>query len=274
MKKARLVKHISIALALFTTAVMIMMIAVACGNDTNSDGNLYILEAESMDLSNYYGLADSASPSGASAILGVNSDAPQTCLDSLNKKKADGSNYNDGYFVGFFNGASNKFVFTFESDADATASFSLRLGSENGNCKFNSDNLTVKVNDAEIAFNEFTVSGPSGRKWGAFKDYEISSEINLRKNDLTGENDNVIVDGEVKISRPERVKNIIEITLGYNDYWAQYTAGGFGIDCLKLNTSANITWDDYWVGGWAIDWDIDENAAITQVGNKDQMGGL
>ncbi len=250
--------------------MLVAGLAVACNNgDETNKSKSYIIEAESMDLSDYHGVAQSANPDGADTILGANSGAPSAAINSLNKKKADGTNYNDGYFVGFFNTAGKSFTFTLESDTAAKAKFSLRLGSEYGNMQFNASNLTIKVNGTAIAFNSFTVAGPSGGNWGQFVDYAIDTEIDLLKNDLTGENSDIVIDGAVKVARPIRVQNTIEIILGANSYWPGFTAGGFGIDCLKLTTEAGVTWADYWVGGWADDWDQDEDLPITRVGNKD-----
>jgi len=266
-------KKILRLICLIIVTMLALSVLTACPPE-GGKGTLYIIEAESMDLTEFQGLAQSGSPKGADCILGVNKNNDnKACVESLNKKTADNKAYNDGYFLGFFNGVNNNFTFTFESDANAKATFSLRLGSEFGSNEFNKNNLTIKVNGTAIDYKAFKVSGPA-KDWGAFKDYAINVEIDLRKNDPTGKNFE-IKDGEgtVKISKPILVQNTIEIILGDNKYWGGTSyAGGFGIDCLKLTTTAKVTWDDYWVGGWAYDWDTDKDTAMLLVGNKDLIG--
>lgn len=254
----KIIRFISVA------ACALLLIAVFSGCGSTDDkpptpsvsGKTFVIEAESMNLSEYYGVGYSGGGAQEKAIQsGAN--MPKVAADSLNKKDVDGRDFNSGYFVGFFNGEGTKFIFTFESDAaEEDCTLKLRLGSEHGEMMFNPDLLTIKVNGSELTYDKFTVKGGADADYGEFGDYEISAKIDLVDNELLG-NDDIEIDGEVVLERPIRRKNTVELILKANNYWTTGTnpTGGPGIDCIKIVTDedANLTWDDYWNGGFAVD---------------------
>lgn len=221
-------------------------------------GGAYVIEAEAMNIDGYQGVGYSGGGSGIGAIQGVkDAGIPQAAKDSLNKTDKDGKAYNDGFFIGFFNGAGTHFEFTFESDADVTdCTLTLRLGSEHGDMTFNPSLLTIKVNGEELDYEPFTVTGSDG-EYGEFKDYTLSSKISLKKNEVIGNDDLKDSQGNVVIERPVKVQNTIELILKTNNYWTDSTntTGGPGIDCIKIDTDSTLTWTDYWLGGWPEDFE-------------------
>lgn len=221
--------------------------------------NVYVIEAESMNLDDFAGVGYSGGGAGDGAIQGVHdANMKDVTKNSLNKKGSDGKAYNDGFFLGFFNGAGTHFEFTFESDEDATdCTLTLRLGSEHGDMMFNPSLLTIKVNGEELDYAPFTVVGGEAKDvYGEFKDYTLSTKISLRKNTQTGNNDLKDSQGNVVIARPVRTQNVIEIILRANNYWGSTNpTGGPGIDCIKIETSSKLSWVDYWLGGWPEDFE-------------------
>lgn len=268
-------------ISLLICALLSVMVLAACGPDTDEEkdpdptGKSFIIEAESMNLSEYYGVGYSGGGAQDKAIQ-RGTKLTAAASNSLNKKDSAGNDFNEGYLVGFFNGEGTKFVFTFESDiAEENCTLKLRLGSEHGDIMFDPSLLTIKVNGTELSYDAFTVTGVSG-EYGAFNDYELSGKINLVDNKLLGNND-IIIDGEVVLARPVKQQNTVELILKSNTYWTtnpNNPTGGPGIDCIKVVTEeAELSWADYWNGGFAVDVEIFEGEVeiLHQVGYKNNF---
>ncbi len=248
-----------------------------------AQSGLWILEAEAMNLDDFYGVGMSGGGQQDGAIQGAtDNNIPQAAKDTLNKTDSKGQPYNAGYFVGFFNGDGTSFTFTFESSqAVEDATLILRLGSEHGDMTFDPEILTIKVNGVELDYEPFTVTGEVN-SYGEFADYEISTKIDLLANEVTGDDSLKDPDtGEVIIDRPVRTQNTIELILHKNNYWAGNNdpTGGPGIDCIKIEADSEIGYTtigsgenaqpkDYWLGGWPEDYekDGDEIFILERVG--------
>lgn len=255
-----------------------------------TDEGLWVIEAEAMNLDDFHGVGMSGGGNQDGAIQGAgDAGLSQAALASLNKTDSDGESYNDGYFVGFFNGDGTRFTFTFEStEAVSDATLILRLGSEHGDMMFDPDILTIKVNGVELDYEPFTVTGEEN-SYGAFADYEISTKISLLANEVTGHSDLKDSAGNVVIERTDRVQNTVEIILHTNEYWVggNNTTGGPGIDCIKIDAEGTtITYPtmgaedepvekDYWLGGWPEDFEElnGEVSIIYRRGYAEKHGG-
>ena len=249
---------------MFTMLALILPLVALASCDPNGggggntdDAKTYIFEAESQNLDDYYGTGDSGGGAQDGAIQnGI--DFSAAARDSLNKKDSDGNDYNGGFIVGYFNGEGTTLKFVFEAEADVTGcSLSFRLGSEHGNMMFNPDILAIKVNGVELDYDTFTVTGGEPRAYDtAFKDYAISTKIDLVANTILGDNDIKDEAGNVVYARKLRQQNIITLTINNNEYWSGGThtkIGGPGIDCMKITSTVKLSAEDYWVGGFPID---------------------
>ena len=257
-----------------------------------TDEGLWVIEAEAMNLYDFHGVGMSGGGNQDGAIQGAgDAGLSQAALASLNKTDSDGESYNDGYFVGFFNGDGTRFTFTFEStEAVSDATLILRLGSEHGDMMFDPDILTIKVNGVELDYEPFTVTGNAedAGKYGAFADYEISVKVDLLANTATGNNSDIKdSDGNIVIARPERVQNTVELILHANNYWAENNnpTGGPGIDCIKIDaegttimyptigTDDELIEKDYWLGDWPEDIEPTDGSIIYRRGYAEKHGG-
>ncbi len=167
-----------------------------------------VMEAELTNLDGLQGSGWSGGASGANMI--------QMFPDASNMR-AVGYTYMDGL----------TFTFRFDSDKQVSdVSLYVSLSSEIGTVTFNPSNLGILLNGTEINYADMTVTGTTNVV-SAFKEYAVSSGLTLNE----GENvvqlvirDNLLIGGE-RIGG-ERI-------------------GGPIIDCIRVQTSANLTWQPY-----------------------------
>lgn len=208
---------------LFTAIIATMLLLsafalTACGGDgdnsTSGGGNsgnkaqTYTMEAEYTDLDNVIGTGISSDQSGVNMIYGDATDA---------QKKM----WSNGYFVGYTYTSKCKLTFKFTADEAADATFILALGSEIGNIALNPENFRVELNGAEVNYSGMTVPNSSDIAQMAFKDFTVATGLKLKK-------------GE----------NTVTLSVLPNKLMQGSKDGGPCIDCLKIKTSAKLTWTD------------------------------
>jgi hypothetical protein len=177
------------------------------GGSTGGSGtNQYVLEAEYIDLSDIQGAGESSSQGGVQMIFG-----------SGESDKSKG--WSNGYYVAYTYVADLKLDFVFQSDADATASIVLRLGSELGTLLLTPDLFEVQLNGEIVPYA--TLSLPGGSSLEDMKFYDLTVNTNAKVK--AGENTLSLIVRDNKLVAGERV-------------------GAPCIDCVKITTSANLTW--------------------------------
>lgn len=186
---------------------------VACGPDDGGDGKdqagvkTYTMEAEYIDLEGLIGAGESNEAIGVNMIIGQGSD----------DDKAKG--WSNGYFIANTYVADLAFNFVFNSDVAATATIILRLGSEIGNITLTPSSFAVNVNGTAVEYGSIYVSG-SQMDAMSFTDKTVTSNVSL----IAG-------------------KNTISLVVLANTLFGGQT-GGPMIDCVKIKTTANLTWTD------------------------------
>ena len=205
--------------AILATMLLLSAFALtACGGDgdnsTSGGGNsgnkaqTYTMEAEYTDLDNVIGTGISSDQSGVNMIYGDATDA---------QKKM----WSNGYFVGYTYTSKCKLTFKFTADEAADATFILALGSEIGNIALSPENFRVELNGAEVNYSGMTVPNSSDIAQMAFKDFTVATGLKLKK-------------GE----------NTVTLSVLPNKLMQGSKDGGPCIDCLKIKTSAKLTWTD------------------------------
>ena len=167
----------------------------------------YTLEAEYIDLSNVSGAGESSSQAGVQMIYG-NGEAD----------KAKG--WSEGYFVAYTYVANLQLDFVFESDSDTSATIVLRLGSELGDLMLNPELFEVQLNGATVPYSSISISGNTDLNQVVFQDFTVNTNAQLK----AGQNTISLIVRDNKLVANERV-------------------GGPCVDCVKITTSAVITWN-------------------------------
>lgn len=176
------------------------------GNDTPPTGaQVYVMEAEYLDLDGITGGGISSSMEGPDLIFG----------NGTQEEKDKG--WSNGYYVGFTYTIGFRLDFVFNSDAAASAIISVRLGSELGEILLTPDAFSVKLNDVEIHYNPKIIPG--------------SDMQNMEFVDMTVSTSAQLVEGE----------NIISLIVNANTFNSGQV-GGPMIDCIKVTTTAQLTW--------------------------------
>ncbi len=218
--------------ALILALVLSMCIFVGCGSssDGTTEGDnadiedvldeeqtLYVYEAEDTDLSGLSGVAFSGNFYAYNMVKGLNSPSINTNTTVMNSLSG-------GYFVSYLNAANLTLTFVVEADEASTDNyFAIRMGSEFGPLKINPDNIEIKVNDLALDYDEFQVKGTSGAYTTAFSDAQLPN-IDLNKGE------NIIT-----------VKILSTVNYGISNMDTE--AYGPGIDCIKIGSTADLTWE-------------------------------
>lgn len=158
------------------------------------------------ELTNLDGLQGSGWSGGASGANMI-----QMFPDASNMR-AVGYTYMDGL----------TFTFRFDSDKQVSdVSLYVSLSSEIGTVTFNPSNLGILLNGTEINYADMTVTGTTNVV-SAFKEYTVSSGLTLNE-------------GE----------NVVQLVIRDNLLIGGERIGGPIIDCIRVQTSANLTWQPY-----------------------------
>ncbi len=191
-------------------AIMVLTSLVACGGDQGGSGNkttTYTLEAEYIDLSDVAGAGESSSQSGVQMIYGQGE-----------ADKAKG--WSNGYFVGYTYVANLKLDFNFNADSAATATITLALGSELGDLLLTTDLFEVQLNGVTVPYSSLSLKGGTSLDDIKFYDLVVNTNAQLK----AGANTLSLIVRENKLVAGERV-------------------GAPCVDCVKITTTANITWN-------------------------------
>lgn len=158
------------------------------------------------ELTNLDGLQGSGWSGGASGANMI-----QMFPDASNMR-AVGYTYMDGL----------TFTFRFDSDKQVSdVSLYVSLSSEIGTVTFNPSNLGILLNGTEINYADMTVTGTTNVV-SAFKEYAVSSRLTINE-------------GE----------NVVQLVIRDNLLIGGERIGGPIIDCIRVQTSANLTWQPY-----------------------------
>ena len=209
MKSNKIVSILLIAMLVASVLTFSSCDLLPFGNDNPTGGGTgtSVLEAEYIDLSDIQGAGESSSQGGVQMIYG----------DGESDKS---KGWSEGYYVGYTYVANLKLDFVFESDADAKATIVLRLGSELGNLLLTPDLFEVQLNGETVPYSSLSLNGGTSLEDMKFYDLVVNTNANVK----AGENTLSLIVRDNKLVAGERV-------------------GAPCIDCVKITTSANITWN-------------------------------
>lgn len=218
-------KKFILALTALTAAASVCAFT-ACGgeNDDPAGTKTYTFEAEGVDLSEQSGHGLSNNESGCGMIQGKNTTA-------IKNNKQVLSSISGEYFVGYFGTLGTELIFEITAEAEAEeCTLILRLASEWGTMTVDDSVMKIMVNDVKLDYTPFTVQGSSIASAAAveygvpFKDFTISTKIKL-------------VEG----------KNVIKLVAQGKDYNGNTSLDiGPGVDCIKIKSTAKLTWESLW----------------------------
>lgn len=183
-----------------------------------------IFEAEGVDLSEQSGHGWSNNANGCGMIQGQNTAKIRENQSVLNS-------ISNGYFVGFFGVEGTELTFEITSDVAVTdATLVLRLASEWGTMTVDQTVMKVEVNGANLAYTPFTVTGKkidsaATVEYGVpFTDFTVSPKISLNQG-----------------------TNIIKLIAQGKPFGDMDSMDiGPGVDCIKIKSQANLTWESLW----------------------------
>jgi len=171
---------------------------------------VYVFEIEYIDLDDYEGVGYSGGASGPDAIV----------KDSNGSGKAS-----NGFFLSYAYKRGIELVFNINSDKDVSdATVYLRLSAEVTDITINSNTYKVQVNDTYLSYGDIVldnVPAMSSDDLKPFEDYLIAQNVSLK----AGEN-------TIKL-----------ITDNDDPMGGTMTSTAPMIDCLKIVTEANLTWE-------------------------------
>lgn len=205
-------KFLVILLALIISASMLAFVACGGGDDEEDLDGVYVFEAEHTDLYRKHGGGWSGAGEGSELIQ--------------NGSDLGASN---GKYIGY--AWVEGFTLTFEitSDADTTAKLVVRLAIEGANVVLHAnEEFIIKVNGVAINFPDIVFHHDSTPTDGPtqFEDFTIG-EIELVEGDNT-------------------IELIVGNTMNKIEGGRQDTDNiGPAMDCIKLTTSANLTFNSY-----------------------------
>lgn len=185
----------------------------ACGDGTGDGGSgsgskSYVIEAEYINLDGVSGAGVSSDQSGVEMIYG----------DGTQAQKDIG--WSNGYFVGYTYASNLTLEFAFNVDKAATATIVLRLGSEIGDISLDPSIFSVKLNGTEITYSNMYIENSEIGSM-KFQDKTVTTAANLKE-------------GENKLTLTVLTNTLINGT----------KTGGPCVDCVKVQTSAKLTWTD------------------------------
>lgn len=187
-----------------------LFIVGATADFSGPDGstNLYVMEAEYINLDGVSGAGVSSDQSGVEMIYGDGTEAQKNM------------GWSNGYYVGYTYATNLTLTFTFNADTDSTATINLRLGSELGELLLDSSTFAVKLNGEIIDYGNLSIANSSMESM-VFEDKLVTTTAQL-------------VAGE----------NTLELVVLYNNFMNGARTGGPCVDCVKIETTANLTWTD------------------------------
>lgn len=220
----------TVAALLACACILPMAALTACGEGGGNDDEppnppgvtTYTFEAEGVDLTEQSGRGWSNEAAGCKMIQGQN-------IASIRNNATVLKSISNGYFVGFFGIEGTTFEFNINSSAaEDDATLVLRLASEWGTMTVDNTIMRVYVNDEEINYTPFTVTGTKitdgAIKYGApFKDFTVSTSMKLK----VGE-------------------NTVKLVAQGKTYGDKAIPMGPGVDCIKIKSKAELTWDSLW----------------------------
>lgn len=171
----------------------------------------YVMEAEYIDLTNARGAGLSSDQSGVDMIYGEGTAA---------QKELGWSN---GYYIGYTYTSQTKLDFVFTASEASSATFILRLGSELGDLNITADDMELSVNSTPLKYNSIYVTGSESMAVMKFYDKTVATNVQINKGQNTFSlaiKDNKLGSGGGR-------------------------TGGPTIDCLKLQSKAELTWEDH-----------------------------
>lgn len=194
------------ASVLMFTGCDIINQVIGGGKPSGSGAGTYTFEAEYIDLDDIQGAGESSSQGGVQMIYG-------------NGESDKSKGWSEGYYVAYTYVANLKLDFNFESDSDAKATVILRLGSELGNLMLTPDLFEVQLNGETVPYASLSLNG--GTSLEDMKFYELV--VNTNANVKAGSNTLSLIVRDNKLVAGERV-------------------GAPCVDCVKITTSAKLTW--------------------------------
>ena len=178
------------------------------GDSTQGGGSqTYVMEAEYVDLDNVSGTGISSDQQGVNMIYGSGTEE---------QKKM----WSNGYFVGYTYTSKCKITFKFNSDKAANATFVLALGSEIGDITLNPDNFRIELNGTQVNYSAIKVNNSADISKMAFKDCTVATVM--------------LKEGENEFTLSVLPNKLLQ---GSKD-------GGPCIDCLKIKTTAKVTFTE------------------------------
>lgn len=180
------------------------------GGEENNDNlhGSFIMEAEYVDFTGLVGGGHSNEQYEEMMIYGNGSDEEIEM------------GWSNGYFVSATHKADICLTFVFNSDAEVNnATIVLRLGSEMGDLTFAPDNFEIMLNGEEIDYNPMYITNTPVLEEMKFVDKTITNRATIKE-------------GE----------NVLTLRVLANTLSGGTTAGPI-IDCVKITSTANLTWN-------------------------------
>ena len=219
-------KNVLAALCACACIVPVAAFASCSGDGDSTDiggDGVYTFEAEGVDLSEQSGRGWSNEASGCQMIQGNN-------IAKIRDNKSILSSLSNQYFVGFFSTEGTVLEFDIDaSAADTEATLVLRLASEWGTMVVDDSVMTIEVNGTKISYDPITVTGKkidgaTEIEYGVpFKDFTVSTKIKLNEGANT-----------VKLIASGKPYNDTSLCMGP------------GVDCIKIKSTATLTWESLW----------------------------
>ena len=200
-------------IASFTLAAVAVSSFASCdlllgSGDPSGNPNEFVMEAEYVDFTGLVGGGHSNEQYEEMMIYGNGSQAEKD------------KGWSNGYFVSATHQADICITFNFTSDKEVTdATLVLRLGSEMGNLTFAPDNFEVKLNGEAIDYNPMYLTNSPTLEEMKFVDKTVSNNVTIKAG-----------------------ANTLTLKVLANTLSGGTTAGPI-IDCVKITSSANLTWN-------------------------------
>lgn len=204
-------KRLTAAIACVTAFVGVTAFCACGGGEgTENKGKVatYVMEAEYTEMANVKGTGISSDQAGYEMIYG----------EGTEEQKSLG--WSAGYFVGYTYTTDFSMDFKFTADKAEKATIVLRLGSELGNITLSPDSFAVTLNGGTpISYSSIYIEGSELSEM-KFYDKTVATNVTLKE-------------GE----------NVINVKVLANNLRNGQT-GGPVIDCLKIQTSAKLTYTE------------------------------
>lgn len=201
-------KIVSLALAATAVASFASCDMLLGSGNPSTTPNQFVMEAEYVDFTGLVGGGHSNEQYEEMMIYGNGSQAEKD------------KGWSNGYFVSATHQADICITFNFTSDvAVSDATLVLRLGSEMGNLTFTPDNFEVKLNGVALDYNDMYLTNSPTLEEMKFVDKTVTNRAAIKAG-----------------------ANTLTLTVLPNTLAGGTTAGPM-IDCVKITSSANLTWN-------------------------------